>query len=101
MQWLDVGSIYPIADHSWVCPFKCVSLKGRMIVVPHERNEFVRMRLVTGWRFYMDYRNLNAWAKKDHFSMTFIDKMLNRRATKCWYFFIDGYLGYNQISIAS
>ena len=67
MQWLDVGSIYPIADHSWVCPFKCVSLKGRMIVVPHERNEFVRMQLVTGWRFYMDYRNLNAWAKKEPF----------------------------------
>ena len=101
MKWLDVGAVYPIAYHNWVCPVQYVCKKGRMIVVPNKRDEYDRMHLVTGWRFYMDYRSFNAWAKKDHFSMNFIDQILNRRATKGWYFFSDGYLGYNQISFAS
>ena len=32
--------------------------------------------------------------------MAFIDHMLDRLAGKGWYCFLDGYLGYNQISIA-
>ena len=39
--------------------------------------------------------------EKDHFSMPFMDQMLDRLAGKGWYDFLDGYLGYNQISIAS
>ena len=48
----------------------------------------------------MDYRKLNAQTEKDHFPMPFMDQMLNRLAGKGWYCILDGYLGYNQISIA-
>ena len=66
-----------------------------MIVVPNEKNELVRMRPVTGWRLFMDYRKLNAWTEKDHFPMSFMDQMLDRLVGKGWYYFLDGYLGYN------
>ena len=69
-------------------------------MVPNEKNELVPMRPVTGWRVCMDYRKLNAWTEKDHFPMLFMDQMLDRLAGKGWYYFLDGYLGYNQISIA-
>ena len=46
-MWLDTRVIYPIADSSWVCPIQCVPKKGRMIVVPNEKNELVPIRPVT------------------------------------------------------
>ncbi|XP_015081277.1 uncharacterized protein LOC107024848 [Solanum pennellii] len=73
--------------------------KGGMTVLPNERNELVPMWPVTGWRVCMDYRKLNAWTKKDHFSMPFMDQILDRPAEKGWYIFLDDYSGYNQISI--
>ena len=74
--------------------------KGGLAVVPNEKNELVLIRLVTGWSVCMDYQKLNAWNEKDHFPMPFIDQMLDRLAGKGWYRFLDGYSGYNQISIA-
>uniref|UniRef100_A0A3Q7HLE8 Reverse transcriptase domain-containing protein n=1 Tax=Solanum lycopersicum TaxID=4081 RepID=A0A3Q7HLE8_SOLLC len=59
------------------------------------------MRPVIGWRVCMDYRKLNAWTEKDHFPMPFMDQMLDRLARNGWYCFLDGYSGYNQISIAT
>lgn len=100
IKWLDAGLIYRIGDSTWVCPVQCVPKKGGMIVIHNEKNELVPMRLVTGWRVCMDYQKLNAWNKKDHFLMPFIDQMLDRLAGKGWYCFLDGYSGYNQISIA-
>ena len=100
IKWLDAGVIYPISDSNWVCPVQCVPKKGGMTVVPNERNELVPMRPVTGWRVCMDYRKLNAWTEKDHFPMPFMEQMLDRLAGKGWYCFLDGYSGYNQISIA-
>ena len=48
----------------------------------------------------MDYRKLNSWTKNDHFPMPFMDQMLDRLSERGWYYFLDGYSGYNQISIA-
>ena len=48
----------------------------------------------------MDYHKINAWTEKDHFPNPFMDQMLDRLAEKGWYCFLDGYSGYNQISIA-
>ncbi|KAL4386866.1 hypothetical protein GQ457_09G016810 [Hibiscus cannabinus] len=48
----------------------------------------------------MDYRKLNKATKKDHFPLPFIDQMLDWLAGKEFYCFLDGYSGYNQISIA-
>ncbi|XP_070014814.1 uncharacterized protein [Nicotiana sylvestris] len=43
---------------------------------------------------------LNLATKKDHFPLLFIDQMLDRLAGRSHFFFLDGYSGYNQISIA-
>ncbi|XP_069143311.1 uncharacterized protein [Solanum lycopersicum] len=100
IKWLDVRVIYPIVDSSWVCPVQCVPKKEGMKVVPTKKNDLVPMRLVTRWRVCMDNWKLNSWTKKDHFPMPFMDQMLHRLARKGWYCFLDGYSGYNQISIA-
>lgn len=48
----------------------------------------------------IDYRKLNNATRKDHFPLPFIDQMFDRLAGYCHYCFLDGYSGYNQISIA-
>ena len=48
----------------------------------------------------MDYRRLNKNTRKDHFLLPFIDQILDRLAEREYYYFFDGYLGYNQIVIA-
>ena len=49
---------------------------------------------------YIDYRKLNIAIRKDHYSLPFIDHMLDRLARHPHYYFLDGYSGYNQIAIA-
>ncbi|GKD40746.1 hypothetical protein Tco_1260953 [Tanacetum coccineum] len=73
---LDAGLIYPISDSPWVSPVHCVPKKGGMTVVTNEENEFVPTRLVTRWRVCIDYRKLNEATCKDHFSLPFMDQML-------------------------
>nr|XP_016493037.1 PREDICTED: uncharacterized protein LOC107812452 [Nicotiana tabacum] len=48
----------------------------------------------------MDYRRLNKATRIDHFPLPLIDQMLDRLARRSHFFFMDGYSGYNQISIA-
>ena len=100
IKWLDTGVIYPIADSKWVSPVQCVPKKGGITVVPNAKGELVPTRPVNGWRVCMDYRKLNSWTEKDHFPMPFMDQMLDRLSERLWYCFLDGYSGYNQISIA-
>ena len=47
----------------------------------------------------MDYKKLKKVTKKDHFPLSFIDKMLDRLTRKEYYYFLDGYIGYKQITI--
>ena len=54
---------------------------------------------MTGWRVCIDYRKLNSATRKDHFPLPFIDQMLERIAGHAFYYFLDGYSGYNQIAI--
>ncbi|XP_070011050.1 uncharacterized protein [Nicotiana sylvestris] len=56
--------------------------------------------LATRWRVCIDYRSHNDVTRKDHFSLPFIDQMLERTARYGFYCFLDGYSGYNQIPIA-
>jgi len=51
-------------------------------------------------RIYIDFRKLNAATKKDPYPLSFIDEMLNIVIGYNAYSFLDGYLGYHQISIA-
>ncbi|KAL4360876.1 hypothetical protein GQ457_04G018130 [Hibiscus cannabinus] len=100
LKWLDAGIIYPISDSEWVSQVQCVPKKGGITVISNEKNELIPTRTVTGWRVCMDYRKRNKATRKDHFPLPFIDQMLDRLAGKQFYYFLDGYSGYNQIAIA-
>ncbi|PIN13095.1 DNA-directed DNA polymerase [Handroanthus impetiginosus] len=82
------------------CHVQCVSNKGGITMVPNMHNELIPTRTVTGWRVCMDYRKLNKVIRKEHFSLPFIDQILDRLAGKEFYYFLYGYSGYNQIAIA-
>ncbi|KAL1317817.1 hypothetical protein AAHE18_15G160500 [Arachis hypogaea] len=96
---LEDGIIYPISDSPWVSPVQVVPKKGGMTVIHNEKNELVPTRTVTGWRMCIDYRRLNTATRKDHFPLPFIDQMLERLAGHDYYCFLDGYSGYNQITV--
>nr|GEV76619.1 putative reverse transcriptase domain, ribonuclease H-like domain, aspartic peptidase domain protein [Tanacetum cinerariifolium] len=90
---LDAGMIYPISDSPWVSPIHCVPKKGGMTVVSNENNELILTRLVAGWRVCIDYRKLNDATRKDHFSLPFMDQMLERLAGNEFYCFLNGFSG--------
>nr|GEU46229.1 reverse transcriptase domain-containing protein [Tanacetum cinerariifolium] len=83
----------------WVSPIHCVPKKGGITVVENENNELIHTRLVTGWRVCIDYRKLNDATRKDHFSLPFMDQMLERLAGNEFYCSLDGFSGYFQIPI--
>ena len=47
----------------------------------------------------IDYRKLNSVIKKYHCSLPFMDQILERVVGHEFYYFLDGYSGYNQIII--
>ena len=69
-------------------------------MVENEHNELIPTRVTIGWKVCIDYRKLNAGTRKDHFPLPFVDQMLERVAGHGFYYFLDGYSGYNQIEIA-
>ncbi|GJY82037.1 reverse transcriptase domain-containing protein [Tanacetum coccineum] len=99
IKLLDAGLIYPISDSPWVSPVHYVPKKGGMTVVENEDNELIPTRLVTGWRVCIDYGKLNDATRKDHFSLPFMDQMLERLAGNEYYCFLDGFSRYFQIPI--
>ena len=100
LKWLDVGVIYPISDNSWVSPVQVVPKNGGTTVIRTENNTLLPSRTVTCWRICIDYRKLNKATRKDHFSLPFLDQMLDRLAGHEYYCFLDRYSGYNKIAIA-
>jgi hypothetical protein len=100
LKLLDVGIIYPISNSQWVSPVKVVPKKSGITVVKNEEEKLIPTRITMGWRVCIDYRRLNKVTKKDHFHLPFIDQMLERLAAHNYYYFLDGYNGYNQIAIA-
>ena len=100
LKWLNAGFIYAISDSSWVSPVHVVPKKGGFTVIRNKKNELIPTRTVTGWRVCVDYRKLNTATRKDHFPLPFIDQMLDRLAGHPHFCFLNGYSGYNQISIA-
>ena len=99
LKWLNARFIYAILNSPWVSPVHVVPKKGGFSVIRNEMNELIPTRTVTGWRVCIDYRKLNTTTRKDHFPLPFIDKMLDKLAGHPHFCFLDGYSGYNQISI--
>jgi hypothetical protein len=99
LKLLYARIIYPVPSSEWVSPVQVVPKKGGMIVVRNDKNECIPQRTVTGWRMYIAYRKLNKATKKDHFSLPFIDEMLERLEKHSFFCFLDGYSGYHQIPI--
>ncbi|CAN6691669.1 unnamed protein product [Malus baccata var. baccata] len=88
IKLLDASIIYPNSDSKWVSPTQVVPKKIGITVVKNDNNELVPTRMTTEWRICVDYRKPNNNTRNDHFSLPFIDQMLERLA------------GYNQIPIA-
>jgi len=99
VKLLEVGIIYPISDNQWVSPVQVVPKKGGMTIIKNEKNELIPTCIVTGWRMCIGYRKINKATRKDHFPLPFMDQMLERLAGQQYYCFLDGYLGYNQITV--
>jgi hypothetical protein len=99
IKLLDAGIIYPISDSKWVSPIHVVPKWARLMVVKNQDNELVPTRVQSGWRVCIDYRKLNAATRKDHFPLPFIDQMVERLAGHKYYYFLDGYSGYNQVPV--
>ena len=97
---LMLGSFTQISDNSCVSPVQYVLKKGGVTVVANEKNEHISTRTVTGLKVCMGYRKLNKAIRNDHFLLPFINQMLDILAGKEYYYFLDGYSGYNQIAIA-
>ena len=74
--------------------------KSGVTVVVNEHNELIPTRVTIGWRVCIDYRKLNAGTRKDNFPLPFVDQILERVTRHEFYFFLDGYSGYNQNEIS-
>ena len=70
-------------------------------MVENEEGELLSTRISSRWRVCIDYRKLNAVTRKDHFPLPFIDQILERLAGQSFFYFLDGYSGYNQVSVFS
>ena len=68
---------------------------GGITVVWNEKKELISTCTVTGWRVCMGYRKLNKATRKDHYPLTFLDRMLDQLVGHPHYCFLDGYFGYN------
>lgn len=78
---------------------QCVPKMGGIIVVPNSKGELLATRLVTGWRLFMDNKMLNSWIEKGNFLKPFMEQMLHRVLERGWYCLLDGYCGYNKMSM--
>ncbi|CAN6483242.1 unnamed protein product [Victoria cruziana] len=99
IKWLDAGIIFPISDSEWVSPVQVVPKKSGLTVVKNEHWEEIPTKAQTGWRVCIDYRKLNAATQKDHFPLPFLDQVLEKLAGQSYYYFLDGYSGYNQVAV--
>lgn len=78
--------IYPVLSSEWVSP---------IVIVPKKAEPDGRTKI----RVCQDYRKLNVATRKDHYPLPFIDMVLDLVALHELYSFLDGYSGYNQVSI--
>ena len=95
IQLLDAGIIYPISNSKWVILIHVLPKRTRLTIVKNKDDELVPTRIQARWKVCGDYCKLNASIRKDHFSLPFIDQMVERLAGHEYDCFLDGYSGYN------
>jgi hypothetical protein len=95
LKLLKAGVIYLVSDSEWVSPVQVMPKKGGITVIRNEKNELIPQRTVTGWQMCIDYWKLNKVTQKDHFTLPFIDEMLERLANHYFFCYLDGYFGYH------
>lgn len=79
---IECGFIYPIDHSKWASP---------IVVVPKNNGKL---------RVCGDLKKVNATTRRYHYPLPYSKHILKRVAGKEAYSFLDGYSGYNQISIA-
>ena len=78
----EVGFIYEIKHTEWVSP---------LVIVPKKNGKL---------RVCMNLKKVNTATIRDHYPMPIMDHVLERVAGAETYSFLDGFSGYNQLSIA-
>ena len=101
LKWLQTRFIYAISNSPWVSPVQVVPKRGGTIVVRNEKDELLSTCTVMSCRVCIDYRKLNKATRKDHYPLLFLDHMLDRLIGHSHYCFLDGYSGYNHITVNS
>jgi len=96
IKLLDNGIIYPIYDSKWVSPTQVVPKKSGVTVITNEKNELIPTRTIIGRCMCIE---TNSMTRNNHFSLPFMDQILERVVGHEFYCFLDGYSGYNQIEI--
>ena len=76
-----------------------VRKKAGVTVTMNKKGEEIQTHIPTKWRVCIEYQKLNSATKKDHFPLPFIDHTLDRLARSSYFYFLNGYSGYNQIAI--
>ena len=99
LKCLNVEIIYPISDSQWVSPVHVVPKEAGVTVIVNDKGKEIQTCLPTKWRVCIDYRKLNSATKKDHFSLPFIDQILDQLADQTCFYFLDSFSRYNQIAI--
>ncbi|MCO5599275.1 hypothetical protein L7F22_053376 [Adiantum nelumboides] len=79
---IECGFIYPIEHSEWVSP---------IVIVPKKNGKL---------RVCVDLKKVNAATRRDHYPLPYSEHVLEWVAGKEAYSFLDGYSGYNQITIA-
>ena len=78
---LEAEFIYEIEHTKWVSP---------IVIVPKKNKKL---------RVCINLKKVNAVTIRDHYPLPIMDHVLERVAGKQAYSFLDGFLGYNQVSI--
>ena len=82
-------------------PIHVVPKRAGLTVVKNKDDKLVPTCVQSGWRVCIDYYKLNAATRKDHFPLPFIDQMVECFVGQEYYYFLDGYSGYNQVPVDS
>ena len=91
LKLLEVRVIYPISNSKWRNPVQVVPKKSRVTVLKNDDSDLVPTKVKIDWKVCIDYKKLNSTTRKDHFSLPFINQMLERLAGHSHYCFLDGY----------